>query len=416
MSLSIQSETGRLESVMVHLPGAEIDHMVPSMMEQMLFDDILFGQRAREEHRRLQRLLSLVADEVVVFSEVFSESLEQEEARTALLRDLEKQLGLSGSLLEQLRGMTAAELAKALVEGLLDPALSDVPERAEQSYLLLPLPNLFFHRDPAMVVGNNVIMGSMATLARLREPLLMHHLFHHHSRFARSNPLFYHFDADFSRRSTARPRPALEGGDVLVPRADTLLIGNSVRTSRRTIEELACTLKQQSCGLRRILVVDIPKARSFMHLDTVFTVISEHECLVYGPAIVEGGVEQSAVYEVDLERNELSFTAKESLLSALRESGIDLEPVLCGGSDPIAQQREQWTDGANAFALAPGVIMLYRRNLRTVEELSKRGYEVIEEDQILLGRVEPDLGPDSNKRYVMLLADHELSRARGGAA
>jgi arginine deiminase len=149
-----------------------------------------------------------------------------------------------------------------------------------------------------------------------------------------------------------------------------------------------------------------------MHLDTVFTVVSRDECLVYAPMILSGGVEEADVYEVDLTKREVSWTSEKDLLSALKTQKIDLRPLRCGGDDPIAERREQWTDGANAFALAPGQILLYDRNVKTAEELSRHGYSVIDEADLLLGRTELDLR--EGKKSVIRLAAHELSRARGG--
>jgi len=296
-----------------------------------------------------------------------------------------------------------------------------MPENAADLYLLPPIPNLVFHRDPAVVVHDGVVLASMATRARLREPLLIGHVLRHHRRFAGASPvslLFERFDADFRRlRSTARPRPTLEGGDVLVLSGDVLVVGASIRTARHTIEDLLLSLQARGSPIHTILVVDLPRSRSYMHLDTVFTVISEDECLVYEPVVLRGQVEQAAVYQLDLTDKGIAYTSKDCLLSALGGLGIDLKPIVCGGPDPIAQQREQWTDGANAFALAPGVILLYARNVHTAEQLDRAGYEILAEDDLLLRCTEPDASrrdlADGRKRAVLIKGD-ELSRARGG--
>jgi len=150
-----------------------------------------------------------------------------------------------------------------------------------------------------------------------------------------------------------------------------------------------------------------------MHLDTVFTAISRDECLVYGPMILPDGPEEADVYECDLSKREITWTSEKDLLSALRSEKLDLRPIRCGGDDPIAERREQWTDGANAFAMAPGVILTYDRNERTADELSKSGYEVVDENDLLLGKTELSL-KKRKRKYVIRLAAHELSRARGG--
>jgi arginine deiminase len=254
----------------------------------------------------------------------------------------------------------------------------------------------------------------MATVARLREPLLSGYVFQYSKRFERPKDFFVfrEFSTDFTRLSTAATRPSLEGGDILIPREDILLVGISERTSKATVEHLAASLKEGKLGIKKIFTVEIPARRSYMHLDTVFTMINRDECLCYSPMIVKGGPEEADVYQVSLTGREITYTSKGSLLEVLKENGIDLKPVACGGADPIHQQREQWTDGANAFALAPGVIVCYERNVRTAEELSRQGYKILYEDDILMGREELELWTD--KKYAIQIAGPELSRARGG--
>ncbi len=410
--LRVTSEIGRLSSVLVHLPGPEIDRMIPAMMEELLFDDILYGARAREEHRRFQQVLGFVAEEVLDAQALLAQVLAVKENLDAILGDLGSRLGWGPDMDYRLRDLAPAALAAALVTGFEKPE-KDVAVSASDLYWLAPIPNWFFQRDPLVVVGDRAIRASMATAARLREPLLSGYIFQYHPRFARPDGIFWfeEFSADYGRpTSYARMRPTLEGGDVLVLREDVLAIGYSERTEKTTIERLTETLKAKKSPIKRIFVVAVPPARSYMHLDTVFTMISADECLLYGPMICPGGAEEADVYECDLTKREVTWTSEKDLLSALKGSKIDLKPIRCGGEDPIAERREQWTDGANAFAVAPGVILLYDRNVKTVEELARAGYAVIDEADLLLGRSELEPG----KKAVIRLAAHELSRARGG--
>src|SRR5215471_16663176 len=190
-------------------------------------------------------------------------------------------------------------------------------------------------RDPQTILGDRVILGSMATSARLREPLLAGYVFQHSKRFERPKDffLFREFSSDFTRLSTATARPSLEGGDILIPREDILLVGISERTSKATVEHLAAALKEGKTGIRKIFTVEIPARRSYMHLDTVFTMIGRDECLCYAPMIVKGGPEEADVYQVSLTGREITYTSKGPLLQVLRENGIDLKPIACGGSD-----------------------------------------------------------------------------------
>ncbi len=415
MSLRVTSEIGKLNSVLVHLPGPEIDRMVPSMMEELLFDDILYGNRAREEHRRFQQVLGYVADEVLEVQDLLEEVLAVPEQRSAVLDDLGKALGWGPEMEERLRDLTSEQLASALVVGIENPA-ARIGGAASELYAMAPIPNYFFQRDPLVVVGDRAIRGSMATPARLREPLLSGYVVSLHPRFSNLEGgkfWFQEFSADYAKPSSyARMRPTLEGGDILVLREDLLAIGYSERTEKTTIERLADAFKTRKSSIRRILVVAIPPARSYMHLDTVFTMISKDECLVYGPMILPDGAEEADVYECDLTKREITWTSEKDLLSALKAQKLDVKPIRCGGADPIAERREQWTDGANAFALAPGVILVYDRNEATAAELARCGYTVVDEADLLLGKEELELWKP--RKYAILLAAHELSRARGG--
>jgi arginine deiminase len=416
MTLRVTSEIGKLKSVLVHLPGPEIDRMVPSMMEELLFDDILYGNRAREEHRRFQQVLGYVADEVLEIQDLLEEVLQVPEQRSAIIDDLAKTLGWGPDMEARLRDLTAEQLAAVLVTGIEKPS-PEAASAASELYELAPIPNYFFQRDPLVVVGERAIRGSMATSARQREPLLSGYVLSLHPRFATPEGgkfWFQEFSADYGKpASYARMRPTLEGGDVLVLREDLLAIGYSERTEKTTIERLAESFKKLKSPIKRILVVAIPPARSYMHLDTVFTMISHDECLVYGPMILPDGAEEADVYECDLTKREITWTTEKDLLSALKAQKLDVKPIRCGGQDPIAERREQWTDGANAFALAPGVVLIYDRNEATAAELARAGYTVVDEADLLLGKEELELWKPS-KKYVVLLAAHELSRARGG--
>jgi len=383
-------------------------------MEELLFDDILYGQRAREEHRRFQQLLGFVADDVLDVQTLLEEVLSVPEQRSAVIEDLGRNLGWGPDMDYRLADLAPDALASVLVTGIEKP-VQEMAQSTSELYWLPPVPNYFFQRDPLAVVGDRAIRGSMATPARAREPLLSGYVFEHHPRFKREGGSFWfqEFSADYGRpTSYARMRPTLEGGDILVLREDLLAIGYSERTEKTTVERLAEALKSLKSPVKRMFVVAIPPQRSFMHLDTVFTMISRDECLVYGPMILPDGAEEADVYECDLTKREITWTSEKDLLSALKSQKLDLKPIRCGGTDPIAERREQWTDGANAFALAPGVLMLYDRNVETMEELSRAGYAVIDEADLLLGRAE--LPQRKSKKVVVRIAAHELSRARGG--
>jgi arginine deiminase len=406
MRLNVTSEIGRLKSVLVHLPGREIDQMVPPMMAQLLFDDILYGQVAREEHRRFQQLIRFVADEVFDLQDLLEETLENEDVKDYVVRDLAKRNRLTRRLVASLLELKPAALADVLIAGIARETVSgELPQ-----FDLFPIPNLFFMRDPQIVLGDRVVISSMATQARRRESLLSKYVFDHHPKFRNS------FWVDFMATERERPTrnmPTLEGGDVLVPRRDLLLVGITERTNKSGVEVLMRSLQEANAGVRHVIIVDIPRQRSFMHLDTIFTFINRHECLIDPPVILPSGSQAAKVTSVDLtKKRALEYTEEKSLLAALKRKRLDLQPIYCGGRRAVDQQREQWTDGANAFALAPGIILGYERNVRTAEELARHDYHIVYEDDLLLGRTE--LETWTNKKYALQITGNELSRARGG--
>jgi len=408
MRLNVSSEIGRLKSVLVHLPGREIDLMVPPMMAQLLFDDILYGQVAREEHRRFQQLIRFIADDVFDLQDMLEEVFEDEDIKERIVRDLGKRNRLKRRLIASLLEERPAALAETLISGIAcETESGELPQ-----FDLYPIPNLFFMRDPQIVIGDRVVISAMATQARRRESLLSKYVFQHHPHFRSQNPFWVDFMATEPERPMSRKAPTLEGGDVLIPRRDLLLVGITERTNKGGVEELMRSLKAANAGVKSVIIVDIPRQRSFMHLDTIFTFINRRECLIYPPVILPSGSQAAKVTTVDLTKKTPAYSEQKSLLGALKKKGFDLEPIYCGGKSAVDQQREQWTDGANAFALAPGVILLYERNVRTAEALAKQGYHIVYEDDLLLGRTELETWTD--KKYAIQIAGNELSRARGG--
>ena len=409
MRLNVTSEIGRLKRVLVHLPGREIDLMVPPMMAQLLFDDILYSQVAREEHRRFQQLIRYIAEEVVDVQDLLEEVLEDEKTRKVIVRDLARRNGLRRKLVSWLLDQPPGELAAVLISGVASQrkASGELP-----AFDLFPVPNYFFMRDPQVVIGDGVVISSMATQARRRESLLSKYVFDYHREFRGRNLYWLDFMAAEPERPMTRNSPTLEGGDVLVASREVILIGVTERTNKAGAMQLVRALKAADAGVKRAIIVEMPRQRSFMHLDTVFTFTSRNECLIYPPVILRTGSQAAKVTTIDLGSRSLAPTEQKSLLHALKREKFDVEPIYCGGQEPVDQQREQWTDGANAFALAPGVILMYERNVRTAEELAKHGYQILYEDDLLLGRVELETWTD--KKYALQIPGHELSRARGG--
>jgi arginine deiminase len=406
--VDVRSEIGRLRSVLVHEPGLEVDRMVPAMMEELLFDDILYGDVAREEHGRLRRLLQLLGVELVEVADLLVEALADGAAREWVVGVL---LGeLSEPRRRRLEGSSACELAEALVHGLRPEEGSAPPETL---FDLAPLPNWCFQRDPQIVIGTRVALSSMATRARHREGLIARLLFRCHPRLADVPVLFDPFDTDASHPPYVDPeQPALEGGDVMVLSSRVIVLGLSERTNEIALRRLAHRLSRTEEGPRWLVAVEIPRRRAYMHLDTLLTQVDRDLCLVHAPVLGPAARDPLAVFDVDLHEAQPELRQRGPLLVRLRELGFDLEPVPCGGEDPLSQHREQWTDGANALAIAPGIVTLYERNPATADELDRRGFRIVQAEDVLLGRDEIEL--EAGRRTCVLLPSHEISRARGG--
>jgi arginine deiminase len=422
--ICVASEVGRLRRVLVHEPGPEVDLMAPGMMEELLFDDILFGERAREEHRIFCRVLQHLGVEVVEARDLLEETLATAEARTWLLDGAFQDF--PGDLRAQLREAPASVVAGLLQIGLrtglgADPAgaaerrleVVSPLEHGDSLYELPPLPNWCFQRDPQVVIGAGVVFASMAAKARHREAILARAIFRFHPEFSGTPVLFEPLDtAHHGHLFTDPELPRIEGGDLLVLSPDTLAVGLSERTNRAAILHLARALARRDDGPRRLLVVAIPRQRAYMHLDTLITPVDRDAALVFPPVLSGDGPEAARTWEIDLWSAMLVPVACDGLLPSLARGGLDLQPIPCGGGDPLFQRREQWTDGANALAVAPGVILLYDRNVRTAEELARHGFRVVSAEDLLQGRV--DISLEKPARTCVLIPSHELSRARGG--
>ncbi|HZN54153.1 MAG TPA: arginine deiminase family protein [Candidatus Polarisedimenticolaceae bacterium] len=409
--LSVTSEVGRLREVLVHEPGPEVDAMVPSMMGDLLFDDILYGEGAREEHGRIRRALQVLGIDVTDAQDLLEDVLRDPEARAHTLASM--LLDGPRDLLARLADAPSEKLAAALVGGLRRTVGPSEVTDVGELFAIPPLANWCFQRDPQIVIGAGVVFASMASAAREPETRLARAIFRFHPDLASSPVLHEPASADFERSHAAgAERARLEGGDVIVVAPDVIAVGLSERTNRTGIEDLAQALASRADGPRYMLVVEMPRRRAYMHLDTVFTPVDRDAALVYAPVVLHGGPERATVHEIDLKSRRLPWSARTDLLSALERRGVGLDPIPCGGDDPIAQQREQWTDGANALALAPGVIAMYDRNRGTMEALAGRGFRIVEAEDLLLGREEVDL--DAGERVCLSFASHELSRARGG--
>lgn len=396
MELSVNSETGRLKSVIVHTPGHEVSLVNPELKDQLLFDDIIFEEDARHEHLYMLKILKTAMPEDGIIYEIrdlFLECLEQEEARSFLIEDLIKRLSEMNlhTIEDELCQLPPDELLQLIIEGA-TPSI--------KGFAMVPTPNLLFTRDLAAVVGNNILLSRPAKKARLREAILMETLAKYHPLFAgiRNNII------------QIGKQESIEGGDVLVVNDKLVLIGMSERTSFSGLMKATEGLLKN--GVEHVLAVDIPKQRSSMHLDTIFTFCSEDECITFPPAITE---REGNVVALSLANGSIITESMPSLHVALEHHlERDLTFIPCGGEDRTNQFREQWTDGANIFALAPGIIVGYERNTNTFRELKKHGYRLMNQYEFV-EEFEGDEFIPGNHKIAIKFMGHELCRGRGGA-
>lgn len=397
MKINVSSEIGHLNGVIVHTPGHEVSLVNPELKDELLFDDIIFEEDAREEHLDMLDLFKAAMPkdgQVLEIVDLFKDSIQNEDARAFFIEQLIREFPEENlSVIEkQLHELDAQQLLEFSTQGVLPGG---------SKFSLLPSPNLLFTRDLAAVVDDTILISRAATKTRLRESLMMETL-------VEFNPLF-----DSVRDSAIRisGNQSIEGGDVLVESKDLVLIGMSERTSFTGLMKAADGLLNH--GVKTVLAVDIPKQRSSMHLDTIFTFASNSECIAFPPAIME---QQDNVVALQKVNGAIQAESRSSLQSALNEfSANTYDFIKCGGEDRTNQFREQWTDGANVFALAPGVIVGYERNTNTFNTLVDHGYSYMNQFEFIEEFEEKGLDLNQDNKIAVSFQGHELCRGRGGA-
>jgi len=399
IEISLDSEIGALQTVVVHTPGQEMENMTPATAAQVLYDDILNLPLALREHRQLTGVLGQVAD-VVELHGLLTDVLGRERVRRGLIEEL-TQLFQCPEVYTELVDMEPEVLARQLVQG--TPKQPDSLEKYldPSRYAIPPLPNTFFTRDATMCVNDRVVIGSMAYRARAAEALLLKAVFKYHPRVQGSG---FYFDG------TANPdsEVTIEGGDLLVIREDLVVIGYSERTSVAGIDRLMRAIASQG-PVTDFIVVEIPKTRATIHLDMIFTMVDRDACVVFPPLIT--GNRSCRAFHCRFGKGEgAQIKEYPDVLSALSAQGVDLSTVACGGNDSFHQEREQWASGANFFAFGPGRILGYKHNIYTLEALSAAGFEVLDAEDLLSGAS----ALPADGRVVVSIDGAELSRGGGG--
>lgn len=395
---SVASEVGRLREVIVHRPGLELRRLTPINKAALLFDELVWVAKAQEEHDGFVACLEGEGVRVRLFGELLETVLDNADVREDVIRRIATEDVCGIELADRVRGflrdLPAAQLAAYLVGGL---TVAEVPGAGEgfvggvlgpTAFLLPPLPNSVFTRDPSAWIGDGVVLPPMQMNARRGERVLWQTVYQHHPDFAGLASASW-LDGD-------RWPATMEGGDVLVLSQQCVAIGISERTHPVAVENLAAALFAQGVA-EWVLAVDLPKERGTMHLDTVMTVV-DRDAVVIWPRTRDGG----AAWRIEppsIERasddgvggaGRMRVTRVDLLGGVAEGLGTDGLRVITTGEDQIAADREQWDDGNNTLAVRPGAVIAYERNVDTNRRLAEAGIDVL------------------------TITSHELPRGRGG--
>lgn len=394
MAIHVKSEIGKLKKVMLHRPGQELEHLVPEDLERLLFDDIPYLKTAKIEHDMFAEIMRGQGVEVVYLEDLTADVLKNPEKKEQFVREFIAEGGASAAkvrdqlydylmkisdekelVLKTMSGIRASELNVKMS----CPLVSLV--KKESQFLLDPIPNLYFTRDPFACIGNGVSLNRMYSRTRRRETLYGKYILKYNPDFAGKVPFYYDRDMDFS----------IEGGDILNLSNKVIAIGISQRITPEAIELLAQNIfVDKASEIETIIALDIPAVRAFMHLDTVCTQVD------YDKFTIHPGIMQTLrIFEIKPgdRKGQLKVTESDAMLSDILAKYLELDKVTlikCGGKDRIASEREQWNDGSNTLCIEPGKVVVYDRNYVTNEILRQHGIEVLE------------------------MASSELSRGRGG--
>ena len=392
--IHVYSEIGKLKTVMLHRPGKELENLAPDILHRMLIDDIPYLKIAQEEYDAFAHVLRQQGIKVLYLEDLLAESLTDEKVRRAFLDQLldessiKKQDPLHQLLLNYLQELPTKEMVKTVIAGIRKsaihnstPSLADLAEDPDYPFYLDPMPNVYFTRDQQAAIGSGMTINRMTFRARRRESLFMETILKNHPDFKNATIPVWRDRYHHGR---------LEGGDELVLNNHVLAVGISQRTSATAITDLAHNLFGHS-SYDTILAIKISHNHAMMHLDTVFTMINYDQFTVHPFILDKAGKIDIYVLQPD-DHNGVKITEKNDLVQVLKEnlhlSELDLIPT--GGGDPIAAPREQWNDGSNTLAIAPGEVVTYDRNYVSNDLLRKHGIIVHE------------------------IRSSELSRGRGG--
>ncbi len=372
------SEIGPLRKVMLHRPGRELENLMPEYLERLLFDDIPYLKVAQAEHDAFAQCLRENGAEVVYLRDLVEQTIAEPDVRRELTEQFLDEAGLENHRIREILRDYFAEMddgalvdtmmagvRKSDVRGFETGKLADYLSFRSDDYpfLIDPMPNLYFTRDPFATIGTGVSLHRMHTVTRNRETLFGKFIFQYHPVY-KDAPKWY----DRGENSS------IEGGDILVLSPKVLAVGISQRSQEDSIDKFAHTVLSISETFEKILAFNIPKTRSFMHLDTVFTMVDRDKFTVH-PNILS----EITVYVMELVDGKVHIQEQQGRLEDILKEHLGLDHVTlikCGSDSPIDAAREQWSDGSNTLAIAPGEVIVYERNYVTNRILEDHGITV----------------------------------------
>jgi arginine deiminase len=365
----VDSEVGRLRTVLLHRPGAELKRLTPRNNDQLLFDAIPWVGRAQQEHDAFAEALRGHGVEVLYLTELLQDTLEFQPAREDAIAGVLNDPRLGDQLRKIVRGflddLTPEDLTQVLVAGLAHEELKTGRGLVYQlmdrhDFVIDPLPNVLFTRDSSVWIGDQIAVMSLTMYARRRETALAELVYRHHPRFEGAESLY------------GPGLEHIEGGDVLLLSPGVIAVGTGERTTPAGVERLA--RRAFTAGLAHtVLAVPIAQERATMHLDTICTMVDVDKVVMY-PAVAYS----LTAYTVTQEGDDLRVSRARPFLEAAAEAmGIDRLSVIDTGLDPVTAEREQWDDGNNTLAIGPRLAMAYERNIETNARLEAAGIEVI---------------------------------------
>lgn len=400
-NVNVSSEIGHLEGVILHTPGLEIENMTPQNAERALYSDILNLSVASAEYAQLREVLARITQTFQVKA-LLEQVLHNSKVKQNLVDRICKNEDAM-HIHDDLMGLSEKDLCRCLMEGVLmkKDNLSRFLDR--EKYSLRPLHNFFFTRDSAVTINDWVLISKMANKVRTRESLLMEAIFDFH-------PMFTVKTLNPCHLPDIETGAQLEGGDILVARHDILMVGIGARSNPQGVDFLVEHFKKLKKP-QHILVQELPvQPESFIHLDMVFTFIDHNTCMIYEPVVMQPNRFRTVHIHID-NGQVVNICEEKNLPEALKGLGMELELIHCGGStDPWKQEREQWHSGANFFAVEPGKIIGYRRNINTIEELDRKGFAIIDATDV----AENKISLDSYGKCVITIDGSELARGGGG--